>query len=92
MPQLEQNKQYSHRHCAVYTSMDTLLAKRLAAKHNYAATNSHEMTTWDWVSDLHSCGTYVQYVGNVRMYICILYEQVDILPSINQVPCKLLLY
>lgn len=55
MPLLEQNKQYSHRHCAVYTSMDTLLAKRLAAKHNYAATNSHEMTTWDWVSVCNVC-------------------------------------
>ena len=53
MPQLEHNKQYTHRNCAVYTSMDTLLAKRLASKHNYAATNSHEMTTWDWVSDVH---------------------------------------
>ena len=53
MPQLEQNKQYTHRNCAVYTSMDTLLAKRLASKHNYAATNSHEMTTWDWVSNVH---------------------------------------
>lgn len=47
---LERNRQYTHRQCAVYLPMDPMLAKRLAAKHNIAASNSHEMSTWDWVS------------------------------------------
>lgn len=50
VPGLEHNKQYTHHQCAVYLPMDAMLAKRLAAKHNYAASNSHEMSTWDWVS------------------------------------------
>ena len=47
---LEHNKLYSHRLCAVYRPMSTSLAKRLASKHNRAASFMHEMTSWDWVS------------------------------------------
>lgn len=49
--ELEKNKLYSHRLCAVYLPMDATLARRLASKHNRAATFTHEMTNWNWVSN-----------------------------------------
>ena len=48
--ELENDKLYSHRICAVYSPMDVTLAKRLASKHNRASSFTHEMTNWDWVS------------------------------------------
>ena len=51
-PYLEQNRQYTHRLCAVYTPMEATLVRYLASKHNRAASCFHEMTTWDWVCSL----------------------------------------
>jgi len=50
-PEFNSNRQYTHRLCAVYSPMANTLARRLASKHNRAATYSHEMTCWDWVSN-----------------------------------------
>ena len=49
-PQLQGNRQYTYRLCAVYLPMEATLARRLASKHNRAASYCHKMTTWDWVS------------------------------------------
>ena len=54
-PAFANNRQYSHRLCAVYTPMDTKLIRRLASKHNRAAAYCHEMTTWDWVRKYQLC-------------------------------------
>ena len=48
--ELQRNKLYTHRLCAVYEPMELSLAKRLASKHNRATSFTHEMTSWDWVS------------------------------------------
>ena len=50
---LQTNKLYTHRLCAVYEPMSVSLARRLASKHNRAASFTHDMTSWDWVSKLY---------------------------------------
>ena len=48
--QLERQRCFTHRWCAVYKPMEIPLARRLASKHNRAGSFNHEMTNWDWVS------------------------------------------
>ncbi|XP_065913661.1 uncharacterized protein [Dysidea avara] len=48
-PELKSSKQFTHRTCSVYSAMDTILVRRLANKHNRAATHVHEITTMDWI-------------------------------------------
>lgn len=62
--ELQGNKLYTHRLCAVYEPMDLSLARRLASKHNRATSFTHEMTSWDWVS---MC-TCIQNMG-IRKFI-----------------------
>ncbi len=47
-----QSKVYTNRLCAVYKPMEVKLARRLGSKHNRAANFCHEMTTFDWVSNI----------------------------------------
>jgi hypothetical protein len=51
-PELKRKKTYSHRLCSVYTKMPQALALRLASKHNRASGITHDMCTWDKVSQL----------------------------------------
>lgn len=48
-PELEEQKVFTHRLCAVYNHMGTTLAFCMASKHNRATAFLHEMTTWDKV-------------------------------------------
>ena len=48
--ELENNRLYTHRLCAVYKPMEVPLARRLACKQNRAGSFNLEMTNWDWIS------------------------------------------
>ena len=52
--ELQRNKLYAQRLCAVYETMELSLARRLASKHHRATSFTHNMTRWDWVS-LYTC-------------------------------------
>jgi len=49
-PSLKDKKEYTHRLCSVYYSMEKQFVNRLAFKSNRATAFCHKMTTWDWVS------------------------------------------
>ena len=57
-PELKSSKQFTHRTCSVYSAMDTILVRRLANKHNRAATHVHEITTMDWVRFTYTYSRY----------------------------------